>query len=115
MRGPGTATLLLTTLLSIVGWLMVTLYSTGESLSLDVHKLAIKVNTLEVIMRSDPNDDKENFYLLKESIGNVAREQKYFERLVLRRLDNIDARINTIVITGTKETGEEVVLTYTTE
>ena len=115
-RRGSTGTLLLTTLISIVGWIMVTLYTNNNLVSDQVHKLAIKVNTLEVsVLQNKSPEHSQDFYILKESIGKVSVAHEKFEVLVTHRLRAVNTRINTIIMRGTNESGDAVTLTYEEE
>ena len=104
MHNSGAGTLLLATLLSIVGWVSVTLYGNTEDLKEQQQKLAIKVNTLE-ITKFDPSTSRVTLSALafisseinkvEDHVDQVRKDLVQLEQHSKEELDELDFRLDT--------------------
>lgn len=97
MSSSSTGTLVLATLLSIVGWLGVTLYNEMSSNRDGVHDLGVRVRTIEVTKYVPPTRPNDAILILGDSISKVAEDHAAFKEQARKELKELDARIDALV------------------
>ena len=97
MSNSSTGTLILTTLLSIVGWLGVTLYSGNSQNRDDIQALRLRMTTMEVTQYVPPKLPPDSLLLLSDSISKVASDHARLKTRVERELEELDRRVDALV------------------
>ena len=95
MNGASMSTLILTTLLSIVGWLGVTMYGGTNTIRDNQQKLALKVNTLEAKVGNQTTMPLDKIYLNDSTVQDSQRRIKELEQ----DEKDLDARIRSLETT----------------
>jgi hypothetical protein len=106
MRSSSTGSLVLTTLLAVVGWLAVTLHNNEARLDIRVQAMDLRLTTLEATQYKPEKLPVSTLFLLNSEVQHLEQDYYIFKDQVVEDLVDIDRRVNKLLIRSLSATDD---------
>ena len=98
MRSSSISSLLLSTLLAIVGWVAITLYNSEGVLDIRVQEIELRVTTLEATQYIPEALPVSELLLMNTKVNVIEIDYTDFKKDTLHKLELLDDRIDVLVL-----------------
>ena len=98
MRSSSISSLLLSTLLAIVGWVAITLYNSEGVLDIRVQEIELRVTTLEATQYIPETLPVSELLLMNTKVNVIETDYTDFKKDTLHKLELLDDRIDVLVL-----------------